>query len=141
MANRTQVIKQFDQRRIRSFSIEFKKKIVSQIEKNLISVGEVAKEYDVSRTSVYKWVYLYSSLYKKGLKQVIQPMSENEKIKKLKAQIKELEQLVGRKQIEIELKDKMMDLAEDIYDIDFKKKLGSKRSSGSGNTGKDTAGA
>jgi len=141
MANRTQVIKQFDQRRIRSFSIEFKKKIVNQIEKNLISVGEVAKEYDVSRTAVYKWVYLYSSLYKKGLKQVIQPMSENEKIKKLKAQIKELEQLVGRKQIEIEFKDKMMELAEDIYGIDFKKKLDSKRSSGSGNTGKDTAGA
>jgi transposase len=67
-------------------------------------------------------------------------MSDTRKIEELKARIKELEQLVGQKQIQLEFKDKMIELAEQKYQVDIKKKLDSKRSSGSGSAGKNTSG-
>jgi len=48
--------------------------------------------------------------------------------------------LIGQKQIEIEFKNKMIDIAEEMYDIDIKKKLSSKPLPGSGSTGKNTNG-
>lgn len=141
MATKEKSIKRFDTRRNRYFSDSFKRKVVHDIENNLTSVGLVTKEYGVSRTSVYKWVYTYSLLYKRGFKQVVEPMSDSKKIAQLKAQIKELEQLLGRKQIEIEFKEKMIELAEEKYGVDIKKKYGSKQSDGSGNTENCTNGA
>ncbi len=141
MANRTHENRQFDQRRNRYFSEGFKKKVVDQIEKNLASVSEISVEYGVSRGSVYKWVYTYSSLYKKGYKQIIEPMSDTKKIKQLKDKIKELERLVGQKQIQLEFSEKMIELAEKQYGIDIKKKGSSTPSAGTGKSGKSTPGA
>lgn len=141
MAKRDQLVRHFDQSRIRYFSISFKKKIVEQVEKNLCSVSEVSKEYGVSRTAVYNWVYAYSSLYKRGFRQVIEPMSDTKRIKELRTRIKELERVIGQKQMELEFKEKMIELAEELYGIDIKKKYGSQQSSGSGNTEKNTDGA
>jgi transposase-like protein len=128
--------KQFNQKINCNYSESFKKSIVKQIEKNAITVVEASREYDVTRTSIYNWVYLYSSLYKKWLRQIIEPMSDHHKIKQLRDQIQDLERLLGQKQIEIEFKNKMIELAEELYGIDIKKKFGSKLSDGSGNSGK-----
>lgn len=132
--------KQFDQRRNRYFSESFKKQKVREIEKNQIRVTEVSQLYQVSRTSVYKWVYKYSSLYQKGLKQIIEPMSDTRKIKDLQNRIKELEQMVGQKQIQLEFHQKMIELAEQHYGIKIKKKFGSPPYDGSGSTGNLTSG-
>ena len=124
----------------RVFSENFKKAKVREIERNLTSVSMVSKEYEVSPAAVYKWVYKYSFLRSKQVRQIIEPMSDTKKIKELRAKIQELERLVGQKQIEIEFKEKMIEIAEQVYSIDIKKKLGSKLSSGSGSTEKSTDG-
>jgi hypothetical protein len=67
-------------------------------------------------------------------------MSDAHKIKELKKKIEELERLVGQKQIQLEFKEKMIELAEEMYQVDIKKKLGSRLSSGSGSTEKNTDG-
>jgi hypothetical protein len=67
---------------------------------------------------------------KKGVKQVVEAKSDTRKIKLLEERIKELERMVGKKQIALEFKDKMIEIAEETYGIDIKKKLGSKLSSG-----------
>lgn len=67
-------------------------------------------------------------------------MSDTRKIQDLKARIRELEQMLGQKQFEIEFKSKMIAIAEEVYDIDIKKKLGSKPLPGFGFTGKNTGG-
>ena len=56
----------------------------------------------------------------------------------MEERIKELERTLGQKQMMIDIKDKMIEIAEDTYDIDIKKKLDSKVSSGSNTTGKST---
>lgn len=68
---------------------------------------------------------------------MLESLSDTRKIKALKEKVKELEQAVGQKQIQIDFFDKMIDLAEEEYGIDIKK-CTSKPSGGSGRTGKGT---
>jgi transposase-like protein len=135
---------EFNERRRRQnryFSESFRKKKVKEIEQNISTVSEVAREYEVSLSSVYKWLYKYSLRYKKQVKQVVEPMSDTRKIKALKEEIKTLHQLIGEKEIKHAFLEKMIEQAEQEYDIDIKKKFGFKRSSGSGNTESNTPGA
>ncbi len=125
----------------RYFAESFRQAKVRDIERNLTSIAAVCREYEVSKSAVYKWIYKYSQYRKRQIRQIIEPMSDTQKIKELQAKIKELERLVGQKQIQLEFKDKMIEIAEEMYKVDIKKKLGSKPSSGSDSTGKDTPGA
>jgi len=122
----------------RYFSDEFKKKKVKELENNLASVSDICRTYSVSKTSVYRWIYKYSVMAKKQLKQVVEAKSDTKKIKVLQERIKELERIVGQKQLLLEFKDKMIEIAESTYGIDIKKKVNSKRSSGTTSTGKST---
>ena len=116
----------------RYFSEDFKRQKVREIERNQVSIGELSKEYQVSRTSIYRWLFKYSKMIKKAERQVVERKSDTRKIQELKERIKELERVVGQKQLLIEFQKKMIDLAEETYDVDIKKKLSSKLSSGTG---------
>ena len=122
----------------RYFSGEFKKKKVRELENNLTSVADICRTYSVSRTSVYRWIYKYSAMVKKQTKQVVEAKSDTKKIKYLEARIKELERTIGQKQLLIEFKDKMIEIAETTYGVDIKKKVSSRLSSGTTSTGKST---
>ena len=123
------------ERRSRFFSEDFKKKKVGEIEKNLVTVQQISREYQVSRAAVYKWVYRYSVMRKKSVKMVIESQSDTHKIETLKKKVAELERLIGQKQILIDFQAKMIELAEQEYNINIKKKYSSKPSSGTGKTG------
>ncbi len=125
-------------RQNRYFSEDIKKKIVRDLEKNLIRISEVCQTYQVSRTSVNIWIYKYSAMAKKQHKQIVESKSDTKKIKALQERIKELEQAVGQKQLMIDFKDKMIELAEQRYNVDIKKKLGSRLSSGTDLTSENT---
>jgi transposase-like protein len=122
----------------RHFSKDFKQKKVRELERNITSIADICKTYSVSRTSVYKWIYKYSNMAKKQVKQVVEAKSDTRKIQELENKIKELERIVGQKQLLIEFKDKMIEIAEDTYGVEIKKKAGSKLSSGTSTTGKNT---
>jgi len=127
-------------RQNRYFSSDIKKKIVRDLEKNIATIGEVMKVYQVSRTSIYRWIYKYSAMAKKQHKQVVEPKSDTQKIRALEERIKELERIVGQKQLLLEFKDKMIEIAEATYGVDIKKKVGSRLSSGTTSTRKNTKG-
>ena len=122
----------------RYFSEDFKKKRVKELEKNLVCIADICKVHHVSRTSVYRWIYKYSTMAKKDVRQVVESKSDTNKIQSLEERIKDLERALGQKQMLIDIKDKMIEIAEETYDIDIKKKLASKASSGSSTTGKST---
>jgi transposase len=123
-------------RQNRYFSNDIKRKIVRDLERNYNSVSDVCKTYQVSRTSVYRWIFKYSLMARKEHKQVVEPKSDTQRIKMLEERIKELERIVGQKQLLLEFKDKMIEIAEATYNVDIKKKVGSKLSSGTTSTGK-----
>jgi len=122
----------------RHFSDDFKKSKVRELEKRITSIPDICRTYAVSRAAVYKWIYKYSPMAKKQVKVVVEAKSDTQKIKALEDRIKELERIVGQKQLLIEFKDKMIEIAEATYGVDIKKKVGSKLSSGTTSTGKFT---
>jgi transposase len=124
------------ERNNRNFSEDFKRKIVSELDRNLVTVAEVGRQNQVTRTAIYKWIYKYSPMRKKGLKQIVEASSDTRKLLLMKEEIKELQRIIGEKQIMIEFKDKMIELAEEEYNLDIKKKFSGARLSGSGSTGK-----
>jgi len=126
------------QKHSRYFSGDFKKKRVGELEKNLATVSDICKAHKVSRTSVYRWLYKYSDMVKKQTRQVVEQKSDTKKIQFLEGQIKELERIVGQKQILIDFQDKMIEIAESTYKVDIKKKLSTKASVGTGTTGTNT---
>ena len=125
-------------RQCRYFSEDFKKKRVKELENNLVSIPDICRTYQVSRAAIYKWVYKYSIMARKDVKQVVEAKSDTKKIQMLEERIKELERIVGQKQILLEFNDKMIEIAETTYGIDIKKKASFKLSPGSTTTDKPT---
>ena len=122
----------------RHFSEDFKRSKVRELEKRITSIADISRTYEVNRASVYKWIYKYSAMAKKQVKVVVEAKSDTQKIKALEERIKELERIVGQKQLLLEFKDKMIEIAEETYGVDIKKKLSSKLSPGTTSTGKST---
>lgn len=126
------------QRQYRYFSEEFKKQKVRDIENNVLTISDICREYEVTRTAVYKWIYKFSAMKKKGIRQVVETDSDTKKLQALKEQIKELERALGQKQLQIDFQSKVIELAEEEYQIDIKKKYGEPPYSGSGTKGNTT---
>ena len=105
----------------RIFSDTFKRQRVKEIDANLISVTEVSKLYDVSKTSIYRWLDKYSPNHHKGVTQVVQMESEAEKTRVLLARIAELERTVGRKQMELDYLEKLLEISSKELNVDIKK--------------------
>ena len=114
-----------DQRRRRHFSEELKRKLVKEIEEKRSSVTEICKAHEVSNVAVYRWIDLYSHK-EKSTRTIVESKSETTKILALQKKVAELERLVGQKQVMLDFMDKMIELAEESYQVDIKKKFGTK---------------
>lgn len=118
------------------FSEEFKRKLVDDFEKGIMSTSQLSKCYGVSFQSIYKWIYKYSTYNEKNVRIVEMKDSQTKKLKELEDKVKELERNVGQKQIMIEYLEKMIELAKETYSIDIKKNSNTPPSGGSNPTGK-----
>jgi transposase-like protein len=138
MAMKEQFKAEIQLKKSRYFSEDFKRKKVAELAKRQTRLCDICREYEVSATAVYKWVYKYSLMKKKGIKMVVEAESDTTRLKALRDHIAELEQLLGKKQFEIDFLQKQLELAGDQYGIDLKKKLFGPPFSGSGKTGSNT---
>jgi transposase len=122
----------------RYFSEELRRLIVKQVENNEIGISAASREYEVSTTAIYKWMYRYSLHLKKGIRLVMEKKSQDDRIKSLQEKIEALERAVGQKQLEIDVLNKVLEFGSDAVGFDIKKKYGGKSSSGSRTTKKNT---
>lgn len=118
----------------RYFSEGFRKEKVKEIEQGISTVKDVSKAYGVSTTAIYKWIYRYSMERKKSIRVIVEKKSETRKVLELKERLRELEQIVGQKQLLIDFQEKLLALASEEVGFDIKKKYGSRPNSGSGKT-------
>jgi transposase len=116
--------------RRRTFSTEFKHAKVRQIESDIVTVAQVAREFDVSTTSVYKWLELFGT-QDKATQVVVQLQSEEYRTRLLRNELSELERVVGRKQIELDYLHALIDLSSRELGIDLKKTFASRPSTSS----------
>jgi transposase-like protein len=104
----------------RRFSEAFKKEKVQEILEKRISIAEFCRLHQVTRTSVYKWIYKYSSL-EKGTHQVVEMKSEAQKAKILNERVAILERKLGQKQLTIDYLQKVIEEASKELGYDLKK--------------------
>jgi transposase len=113
------------ERRYRRFSESFKKEKVKEIAENRSTVSDICRVNEVSYTAVYHWINLYSNTNKPH-RTIVEAKSDTTKILALQKKIAELERLIGQKQVQIDFQEKMIEIAEETYQVDIKKKFGTK---------------
>jgi transposase len=120
----------YQPRAVRYFSDEFKKKIVKELELKKISIKEVVSLYEVSSTSVYRWLEIFSKNYTKGTKMVLELESEAQRTQYLMSKVADLERIIGQKQVQIDFLNKAIELCSDELGYDVKKKFTTTQSNG-----------
>ena len=134
MSNTTKFKMSTSQRMQRHLRENFKREKVRELEIGLTRVCELSRQYEVSKTNIYRWIAKFGSMKHKKERLIVEGQSDTKELLELKKKIAELERIIGQKQILIDFKDKMIDIAEETYQIDIKKKFGTKPSDGSGST-------
>lgn len=120
---------QVDLKRHTNYSEEFKRSKVRDLAQKKIRVCELSKLYGLSKSSIYKWIYLYSDT-PRGTKTVVEMDSEYMRTQSLLHKVAELERLLGQKQVEIAYLEKGYELLSEEYGFDVKKKYVPERLSG-----------
>jgi len=138
MATREQFKMTTAERMRRHFSDSFKIQKVREIETGKTKVSEICKQYEASFTTVYRWLNKFGTMKDKKERLIVETDSDTRQLIALKKKIAELEQIIGQKQIMIDFKDKMIELAEETYGVDIKKKFSTRQSNTSGNTENNT---
>ena len=141
MARREQFTMTTAERRRRTFSDSFKIQKVRELETGEVKISELCRQYQVTHTNVYRWLNKFGSMKDKKERLIIETDSDTKQLLDLKKKVAELERIVGQKQILIDFKDKMIDIAEETYGVDIKKKFSTQQLNTSGTTEKNTPGA
>lgn len=118
-------------RQVKRFSKKVKEDIVKDIERGQYSVTEASRELQVSGRSIYNWIYRYSSYISKNKVLIVEDKSEVSKTKELERRLNEAEAALGRKQMELDLLNKMIEIAGKELKIDLKKNFSKKVLTGS----------
>lgn len=123
MARREQFKMSISERRRRRFSDTFKIQKVREIETGKTKVSEICKQYEVTPANVYKWLDKFGSKKDKKERLIVETDSDTKQLLALKKKVAELERIIGQKQILIDFKDKMIEIAEETYGVDIKKNI------------------
>jgi transposase len=115
----------------RIFSESLKRQIVKELVSGRTTIKRIMAEHQVSATSVYKWLYLYSPDHQAKCTLVVQMESEETKKQELQGRIAELERIVGQKQLEIDFLNRLIEVGSKELEFDFKKNFSPKLSNGS----------
>ena len=113
----------------KDYSMSFKLQIVQEIEKGIISISQVKKEYGIqSRSTIVQWLRKFGNFDWENQTPSNMPKSPEQKIMELEAQVKLLEKQKALLEREAYVADKkaiifdmMIDIAEKEYQIDIRK--------------------
>ena len=123
-------------RKLRRYSNEVKKEIVHLFERGQYSVYQLEALYGMHKQTIYNWIYKYSTFNEPGMRVVEMKESSMNKVKELEKKVKELEQIVGQKQIKIDYLEKMIELAKTELEVGVKKNSNTPQSTGLEKTSK-----
>lgn len=123
-------------RRVRRFSDNFRKEKVRDLELGIVSIRDLRQQYQVSDMSVRRWILKFGSMKSKKERLIVESQSDTVQLLELKKKVAELERVVGQKQLLIDFQQKMIELAEEEYRVDIKKKFSGEQSGITGKTAK-----
>ena len=109
-------------RKRRVFSEEYQRELVRLFEAGKFSILQLEQLYGIKNSVIYRWIYKYSQFNERGYRVIEMKQSSSAKLKAMEQRIKELEKIVGQKQIKIDFLEEMIDVAKEELKIDIKKK-------------------
>ena len=118
----------------RYFSVAFKKEKVNQILTKKITICELSKLYDIRQQIIYRWIKKFSPQKEDDVKINFEMENEAQKTLFYKEQNSELERIIGKKQIELDFLNRLIEIASDELGFDLKKKFSTQPSNGSDKT-------
>ena len=133
-----QIKQKLEIRESRVFSEALKKQIVKDLVNKRVTIQQVILEHQVSRHSVYRWLYKYSPLHEQKCTLVVQMKSEEQRKYELQQRVADLERIVGQKQLEIDFLNKLLEVGSKELGFDLKKSFSSPPSNGTATTGTGT---
>ena len=99
-----------------------------------ITIKELSRIYDIYLPSIYKWLHKYSKVKISGVKIHYEMETEEQKTLFYKDKVAELERIIGKKQIEIDFLNKLIEIASSELKVDIKKNFTTNQLNGSGTT-------
>jgi transposase len=118
----------------RIFSDALKKKVIKDIEQGKVNVLGVSREYQVSEQTVYRWLKIFSTYLHPSTTLVMEMDSEQYRSKELEKKVAALEAALGRKQMEVDYLNKLIEIAQNDLGVDLKKNISIDPSAGSKKT-------
>ena len=94
----------------------------------------VSREYQVSEQTVYRWLKKFSTYLHPSTTLVMEMDSEQYRSKELEKKIAALEAALGRKQMEVDYLNKLIEIAQTDLGVDLKKNISTDASAGSKKT-------
>jgi transposase-like protein len=105
------------------YSMSFKRKVVEEIESGKYSIGECQRIYDIrGGSTINRWLKKLGREHLLPRVVRIEMKDEQEKIKELERQKRELESALAQAHLKIVSLETMIDIAEEQLGIDIKKK-------------------
>ena len=105
----------------RVFSVALKKEKVKLIDEGKLTVKQVSDLYDVSQTSVYNWIKKFTTITRDE-RVVVEKASEATRTQELYKHVRDLEQALGRKQMELDYYKEIVRLESELEGVDVEKK-------------------
>ena len=106
----------------RTFSAAFKREKVDLLDYGKITVKELSTLYEVSPTAIYKWKKKYSKL-ERSERVVVEKISESNKNVELLNRVRDLERVIGKKQLELDYYKTAIDVLSEQAGEDILKKF------------------
>ncbi|MFA0963249.1 transposase [Roseivirga sp. BDSF3-8] len=109
--------------RSRVFSESFKRDKVRMYETGKMSVSQLSKTYQVSETSIYKWIDRFRST-PASERIVVETESDYLQVVELQERMVKMERLIGNQQMMIDYQQSVIAAAKQHYGEDIEKKFG-----------------
>ncbi len=110
------------------YSLAFKQKVITEIEDGIYNISEASRVYKVSTKSIYKWLKEFGKDHLINRIVRIEMRDEADRIKELEREKQKLEAALAQAHLKIITLESTIESAEELYNIDFKKKSGTKAS-------------
>ena len=115
------------QRIFNRYSLGFKQKVVSEIEKGELTLGDAQRIYDIRGSdTIQNWMRKLGKNHLLNKVVRIEMKDEKEKVKELERQVKELESALAQSHVKNIALESLIECAEEHYQADFKKNFGGK---------------
>jgi transposase-like protein len=124
----------------RQFSPTLKRSIIDSFDHGRMSAKQISREYNVSESTVYRWIYKYSQHNTKGTIIVMDKKKQHNEVQALKQRIAELERAIGTKQMQIDYYEMYVKTMDELAPEELKKKWKSPDYTGSTRHEKSTGG-